>query len=197
MGTDRIDGIEINQQLIINTEGQFLFTKNGAVTWDTGIIDGIAAAATPNQSLLYGSTIGAQKYDVMYRVQLQSEAGGGDIQMMLPDLFPSTSGIRLRPVYGAKYTYLGETFEFRGIDSGLSYTVGTGTGTGGGAGGGTAATASTYRPTPFTTPIIDADLFETQVNSRTRTHLAGPTAGLRYDFDAAATSRSGASRMWA
>ncbi|QDT53430.1 hypothetical protein Pan44_14470 [Caulifigura coniformis] len=178
-GTDRIDGVIIDQQLILDTEGQFLFTRNGAVTWDTGL----PFTSVPGQDQLHGSTLGAQKYDVMYRVNVQSQAGGGGLQMMMPDLFPSTSAIRLRPVYGAKYTYIGETFDFRGIDSGLSYDIGTGTG--GGTGGGTTGQSSTFRPDPWGTGgpnSIDSDLFETRVSSRVRTHLAGPTAGIRYDF---------------
>ncbi len=176
-GTDRINGVIIDQQLILNTEGQFLFTRNGAVTFDTGIADTIA---TDEQLGIYGATIGAQKYDVLYRVNVQSQAGGGDIQMFMPDLLSSTSPIRLRPVYGAKYTFIGETFDFRGIDSGISYDIAT---TGGGGQGGQ-QTGQTFRPTPWGTspPNIDSDMFETQVNSRVRTHLAGPTAGLRYDF---------------
>ena len=182
-GTDQINGVIIDQQLILDTEGQFLFTRNGAVTFDTGILDAIP---TGDQNGLYGSTIGAQKYDVMYKASVTTQAGGGDIQMFLPDLFPSTSGIRLRPVYGAKYTYIGETFDFRGIDSGLSYDVTTtGGGGGGGGGGGTGGAGNTFRPTPWGTggpDNIDSDMFETQVSSRVRTHVAGPTAGLRYDF---------------
>ena len=182
-GTDRINGVIIDQQLILDTEGQFLFTRNGAVSWDTGILDTLDEQNNLGQAGLYGSTIGTQKYDVMYRASVQTQAGGGDIQMYMPDLFASTSAIRLRPVYGAKYTFIGETFDFRGIDSGISYTIGTTTG--GGTGGGTGTTTgSTFRPTPWgTTPDnIDSDMFETQVRSRVRTHLAGPTAGLRLDL---------------
>jgi hypothetical protein len=183
-GTDSIDGVVIDQQLIFNTEGQFLFSRNGAVTYDTGIV------LTPFQAVdaqgLFGATLGAQKYDVMYRVNVQSQAGGGDLQLMMPDLLPSTSAIRLRPVYGGKYTFIGESFDFRGIDSGMSYNV-VGGATGGGTGGGTGGTntGATFRPVPWGTTgpnSIDSDLFETQVSSRTRSHLAGPMAGLRYDF---------------
>lgn len=172
-GRDSINGVVIDQQLILQTNGEFLFTRNGAVSFDTGILSPSAG--------IFGSTLGTQKYDVLYRVNVQAQAGGGDLQMYLPDLTHSSNPIRLRPVYGAKYTYLGETFDFRGIDSGISYAVQGATG-GTGTGGTTGST--TFRPVPFTagTAFIESDLFETQVSSRTRTHLAGPTAGLRYDF---------------
>ncbi len=177
-GTDRIDGVLIDQELIFVTEGQLLFTRNGAVTWDTGI-------PNPNQLAqegIQGAILGAQKYDVMYRVNVQSQAGGGNLQLYMPDLLSSTSAVRLRPVYGAKYTFIGETFDFRGIDSGMSYDVGITT-TGGG--GGNNQQAPTFRPEPWGTtgPIsFDSDVFETQVSSRARSHIAGPMAGLRYDF---------------
>jgi hypothetical protein len=179
-GRDSINGVVIDQQLIIDTDLQFLFSRNGAVSWDTGIPDTIDSINGIGQTGIYGATVGTQKYDVMYRVNVQSQAGGGDVQMYMPDLMPSTSGIRLRPVYGAKYTFIGETFDFRGIDSGLSYTIGTTTGgTGGGTGG---TTGNTFRPTAGPPDAIDSDLFETQVHSRVRSQLAGPMAGLRYDF---------------
>jgi hypothetical protein len=189
-GTDQINGIIIDQQLILDTEGQILFTRNGAVTFDTGI----PVTTDPDQQGIFGSTVGAQKYDVMYRADIKSQSGGGDLQMYLPDLFPTTSAIRLRPVYGLKYTFINETFDFRGIDSGLSYDIGTGAGGGGGGGGGQNNQTSTFRPDPWGTGgpnSIDSDLFETQVNSRVRTHLAGPTAGVRYDF-----GRSRSFKLW-
>jgi hypothetical protein len=179
-GTDRIDGVIIDQQLILNTEGQLLFTRNGAVTFDTGIV--LTPFQLPDQTDVFGAHLGAQKYDLLYRVNVQSQAGGGDLHMYMPDLMDSTSAIRLRPVYGAKYQFLGETFDFRGIDSGMSYVVDGGV-TGGTGGGSTQQ--PTYRPTRWGTAgpnSIDSDVFETQVSSRVRTHLAGPTAGLRYDF---------------
>jgi len=180
-GQDSINGVVINQAIIINQGGQILFAKNGAVSFDTGIQVDIL----PGEDIgISGGTVGTQKYDVMYRASVSSEVGGGDVQMYLPDIGSPGSAIRLRPVYGAKYMFLGETFSFRGIDSGMSYTL---------DGEDTINNQTTFRPEPFDidSVTINENLFETQVNSRTRSHLAGALAGLRYDF-----GRSNNFKLW-
>lgn len=178
-GTDRINGVELTQAIILNQQGQMLFSRNGAISFDTGIP--LTVVRGDDEIGNTGGTLGTQKYDVMYRANVTSEVGGGDLQFYLPDLGGPSSGIRLRPVYGAKYMFLSESFSFRGIDSGLSYTLDGEDGF---------DEETTFRPEPgdFT---INEELFETQVNSRTRTHLAGPTAGFRYDF-----GRSQSFKLW-
>jgi hypothetical protein len=156
-----------------------LFTRNGAVAWDTGIPTSIVGSTTdPGND---GGVVGAQKYDVMYRMNVTSEFGGGDLQMYLSDLLTDQYAVRVRPVYSAKYMYLGESFQFRGVDSGMSYGFdGDDGGTTGGGGGNGTQTGSTYRPDTALT--INSDLFESRFNAYTYTHLAGPTAGLRFDL---------------
>lgn len=170
-GTDIINGVTLTQDIIINQAGRMLFTKNGAIPWETGIPTTIVGGADPGND---GGTVGTQKYDVMFRMNVTQEMGGGDINFVLPDLTHDRSGLRLRPQYAAKYLYLGEGFLFRGVDSGLSYTID-------GEDGGDGTQAPTFRPTgpPFT---INNDLFEAQLQTQTHTHLAGPTAGIRYDL---------------
>jgi hypothetical protein len=181
-GQETINGVEITQAIIINQAGQILFAKNGGVSFDTGILANIVSDADIGYA---GGTVGTQKYDVMYRASVSSEVGGGDVQLYLPDIGSPGSAIRLRPVYGAKYMYLGETFSFRGIDSGMSYELD--------GEDGASTSTTTFRPEPFdaASVTINENLFETQVNSRTRSHLAGALAGLRYDF-----GRSGNFKLW-
>jgi hypothetical protein len=188
-GHDKINGVTLTQPIIINQNGLMLFTKNGAVTWDTGIpISVLPVGNTPG---INGGVVGAQKYDVMYRLTTSAEAGGGNLQFLMQDLMYSNSVVRVRPVWTGKYMYIGESFAFRGVDSGLSYTIDGEDGAGGGGGGGGGQQqAPTFRPVgpPFT---INNDLFETQLNSNTWTHLAGPTVGFRYDF-----GRSDEFKIW-
>jgi hypothetical protein len=175
-GNDTINNIQLTQPIIINQNGLMLYSKNGAVPFDTGIPVTIAPAGdVPGQT---GGVIGTQKYDVMYRLNVWQQTGGGDLQFLMNDLTHTNSGIRLRPVYSAKYIWLGEGFEFKGVDSGLSYTL---DGEDGGTTGGNNATAPTFRPTgpPFT---INNDLFTTIVKTTTQSHMVGPTAGIRYDL---------------
>ncbi|MBX3444442.1 MAG: hypothetical protein KF774_18730 [Planctomyces sp.] len=177
-GSSQINGIPLTQDIIINQAGRMLFTRNGAVPWDTGIPISVIGGAEPGND---GGVIGTQKYDVMYRMNVTQEMGGGDIQLYLPDITYSNSAVRLRPAYSAKYLYIGEGFHFRGIDSGLSYTIDGEDG---------ATENATFRPTgpPFT---INNDLFETSVKTDAKTHLAGPTVGFRYDF-----GRSRGFKLW-
>jgi hypothetical protein len=177
-GQDKINGVVLTQQVIINQLGRMLFSRNGAITWDTGIPLAVISL-NPADPGFIGGVAGTQKYDVMYRLKTAAEAGGGNLQFMMDDLMYSNSVVRVRPVWTGKYMYVGESFDFRGIDSGLSYTLdGEDDGIG------------SFRPVgpPFT---INNDLFETQVHSETRTHLAGPTVGFRYDF-----GRSDEFKIW-
>jgi hypothetical protein len=155
-----------------------LFTKNGAVAWETGVPVSVVALPNPGNN---GGTIPAQKYDVLYRMNVTSEFGGGDLQMYLADLLTDHSAVRVRPVYSGKYMFLGESFQFRGVDSGLSYTFDGEDGNAGGGGGGGQQQGPTFRPVgpPFT---INSDLFESRFKAYTYTNLAGPTVGLRYDL---------------
>lgn len=186
-GQDKINGVLVTQAVIINQNGRMLFSKNGVVTWDTGI-PATVFSTNPADPGSIGGVVGAQKYDVMFRLKTAAEAGGGNLQFLMDDLTYANSVVRVRPVWTGKYMYVGESFDFRGVDSGLSYTLDGEAGQGGGGGG--QQQAPSFRPVgpPFT---INNDLFETQLHSSTLTHLAGPTVGFRYDF-----GRSDEFKIW-
>ncbi len=186
-GFDSINGIPVDQTFILaNTPANGfapLFPRNGALSLDSPIsIPGTFGV---------GYTGSAQKFDLLYELKYETQAGGASLDFYHTPWF-KRDWITFRPVVGARYLYIDESFNFRGIDSGFHYTVdapSVGGGGGGGGGGGAGQTTGfTWRPDGSTVhqPVINGlprDLFfEAYLNSESKSHLAGPQVGFRYDF---------------
>jgi hypothetical protein len=190
MGTDNWNGIPITQDLILDNTptGGFapIFPRNGALTVDLAPGFAIGIAGGQGTGTSFGFTGIAQKFDVLYQLDVETTAGGASLNVYHEPLFNSR-WVRVRPTLGARYLYVDERFFFRGIDSGLNYTVDAPTFGGAGAGGG-AAQVFTFRPTGATVhiPIVNNIavplFFEASLTSQVDSHLAGPETGIRYDF---------------
>ncbi|MCA9073946.1 MAG: hypothetical protein KDA93_02850 [Planctomycetaceae bacterium] len=130
----------------------------------------------------------AQKFDTFFQVMTQTSAFGGNLNLYHEPIY-KRKWVSLRPTYGARYLYMDDRFAFRGIDSGLSYTINGAAAGGGGAAnqGGNTNVGATFRPTTATSPtgvgLNPGDLFlDANLKSNVDSHMAGPEAGLRYDF---------------
>jgi hypothetical protein len=176
-GVDNWWGNTITQELILaNTpnDGQApLFTRNGVLPLE--FAEGFPVEITNDQGVgetSYGLTGWSQRFDVLFQVDVETRAFGTTLNLYHEPIY-KRKWVSLRPTYGARYIYIDDRFNFRGIDSGLGYTV----------------DELTFRPSGDTVFIptdingLPIDLFlEATLNSEVDTHLAGPEAGLRYDF---------------
>lgn len=128
---------------------------------------------------------GTQPYDTLYRLEWQSQAMGAGVGYYIDPIIRRRSFI-LRPLVGLRYLKTDENARFRGIDSGLDYTIeapGTTTGAGGGGAGGAQAGLQLNRPTLATiTGTIPVTLFESRLYASTSSQLGGPELGFRYDL---------------
>ncbi len=172
MGEDSINGIPITQTIIAALDGSLLFTQNGAIPLNWGF-----------QSIGTGAAnLGTAKYDLLFHYDVKSTAIGGDTNFFMSPIV-QREAFKLRPLVGGRYMKINEQFAFRGIDSGFGYelTDSQVTGGGGGGGGGGTTQAATFRPDANTIQA-NYDLYEATLNNSVQTQLAGPQAGLRYDF---------------
>lgn len=145
-------------------------------------------------------------YDLYVDFQFRSNLYGGNLDWYFAPIY-ERDYLKVRPVVGARYMMLNESFAFTGADSGLGYelssssaigitgpnisstgvttstttttTTTTGTGTTGGSGGGV-----TYY---LTISSLDAqfstfDPIQSYLMSRAQSQFAGPEAGFRFDF---------------
>ncbi|MGE4000167.1 MAG: hypothetical protein AB7I48_08120 [Planctomycetaceae bacterium] len=209
-GVDNWRGIPITQDLILgNTPSSGfapIFPRNGVLPleFSEGFGTGLA-----NDQGVPGSTFGftgiSQKFDVLYQVDVETRAFGATLNAYHEPIF-KRNWVSVRPTYGARYIYVDDRFNFRGIDSGLNYTVDDDAGTGGGGGGGGGGagggggggaggagggqgSAPTFRPDGGSVHIpLDPNgnpiplFFEATLNSEVDSHMAGPEVGFRYDF---------------
>ncbi|MEZ6054438.1 MAG: hypothetical protein R3C02_24130 [Planctomycetaceae bacterium] len=204
------NGIPITQDLILANSGTA--TTGGAGGGAGGATAGGGTSAVPVSGLfgsvplefaegfiprvdgegLYGFTGTSQKYDTFYSIATETSALGANLNLYHEPLY-KRKWVTVRPTYGARYLYIDDRFRFRGIDSGLSYTItgattgGAGGAGGGNQGGGAGASGSTFRPASATIPVdadgLVVDLFlDSNLNSNVDSHMAGPEAGIRYDF---------------
>jgi hypothetical protein len=176
MGTDAINGIPIDQDMILTSEGRLLFTRNGAVPLNWGFF-GTAAVGT-NITAALGTT----KYDVLFHYDTKTSVIGADTNFYFSPLV-RRPGMKVRSFVGGRYMFVDDQFSFRGIDSGFIYTVTTTSGgTGGGGGGATGgSTGNSYRPDAGSL-VAQYDLYEATLRNTVQSNLAGPQVGLRYDF---------------
>ncbi len=202
-GYTNFNGIPVTQELLLANSGIATGTGGGAGTGTTNAVPVSALyGSVPLESaegfptFLAGSTVyeftgTSQKFDVFFQVATETSAFGGLFNLYHEPIY-KRKWVTVRPTYGARYLYVDDRFAFRGIDSGLSYdldgTGGAGGGQGGGGQGGNAGTTgSTFRPTTATIPAdangVPLDFFlDANLQSNVDSHLAGPEAGIRYDF---------------
>ncbi len=183
MGQSHINGIPITQDLIAgvdlsaipldelpdefdNPGGGFIpFTRVGAVPYEesSGVIDTLFPGS--------GFTGSTMKYDILYQVDIATQAGGGNVNLYLGDIYKRRS-VQIKSYVSARYLYVDEYFRFRGIDSGFGYEIEEEDDD----------EAPTFRPEDGTVSGPYYPLFETIVQSENTSHLAGPEIGLRGDL---------------
>jgi hypothetical protein len=125
-----------------------------------------------------------QPFDMGYRIQYQTQTMGANVDWYAAPLYERTA-FMIRPLYGARYMQVSEQFQFNGADSGLGYTVNTASSAGNGAnnGGATGTTTGSGNLTPATLEATtQLNVMYSALNSKVTSHLAGPEAGLRFDF---------------
>jgi hypothetical protein len=183
-GRDRYNGIFVDQAFILNnspTGGSgFVFPRNGALPLTTRP-DFLDTGGDPLTELTaLGFTGITTKFDVLYQLDVSSFAAGGALHWYHEPVY-KRKWVTVRPTFGARYQYLDERFVFRGIDSGLGYDLDFGTA------GGAQNQIITFRPDAASLfPVLDdagnGFFFEANLNSQIDSHMAGPEAGIRYDF---------------
>ncbi|QDT32077.1 hypothetical protein [Thalassoglobus polymorphus] len=153
-GSDEINGVPVTQAMSLAAGGQNLLIR-GVIPYYTGEpIAQLASTFGPGRTA---------KYDILYEMEQTTRAAGTSISLYTQPIYKST-GVKIRPLWGARYTYLDENFRFRGIDSGLTYDI----------------DEETYRPDGAISPAHA--LYEARLNSEVRSHVAGPEVGLRFDL---------------
>lgn len=152
-GNEFINGVRVTQDLTLALGGQNLFNR-GVVAYFTG------------EPFLAFPEFGAgrtAKYDILFEMEQSTQTAGANINIYAQPVYKK-KGIKIRPLFGARYFYLDEGFRFRGIDSGFTYDIDD----------------ETYRPdTPLT---LIHDQYEATLHSDVQSHLAGPEIGLRFDL---------------
>jgi hypothetical protein len=128
-----------------------------------------------------------QPFDMYYILQYQTQVGGGNADWFAAPML-DRSAFKIRPAFGARYLAVREKFNFAGADSGLGYTINATTsqlgGLGGGGGGGNGVGQATGNLSPSTLEYTNqpVDAMYSALTSTVNTQLAGPEAGLRFDF---------------
>lgn len=119
---------------------------------------------------------GTQGYDMLYRLQWQSQAYGAGAGFYTDYLIRRDS-FQLRPSFGLRYINVRENALFQGQDSGLVYTINQGSATG------NTGNATQVRGTPTAGSVTGVpDVFSSRLNANVKEQLAGPEIGLRYDL---------------
>ena len=186
-GQNEYRGMPVTASLVDALPTRTLSILNGAIPLDTGLptFPAFGDALKVNGF--------AQKYDVYYGLDNTIAVYGGGL-LAFSQTLVDRDAFRLRMFYGAEYMHVDEEFGFRGIDSGASiidedFQADGGLlpgGTQGGGGGTTTVFGSQplgrFLPIPALTPGSPDQFFEAELNSTVKTHLAGPTVGLRYEF---------------
>jgi len=158
-GMDTINGVPVTQALTTVLGGQNLSTLLGSVPLDNG--EGLLGF--PDFGT--GSTA---KYDVLFRIEHKTQAGGTNISLYEQPLY-DVAGIKLRPSWGARYLYIGEKFRFTGIDSGFNYEIDDQSDDG------------LFRPEPNSLELL-YDQYTARLGNDIQSHLAGPEIGIRFDL---------------
>lgn len=108
----------------------------------------------------------AVPFDTDFKLSYKAQAFGADLLWTTMPAYEAV-GFRFRPTFGAKYMKVRELFSLHGEDSSLAYLADA-TGQ---------PIPGTILPNPFGNPAYSSDL-----TSRTRSDLAGPEVGVRYEI---------------
>ena len=132
---------------------------------------------------LYGAV---QPYDMGVSIRFTSQLMGANSDWYFNSIYEQPA-LRVRPLVGARYIHLKETFSFDGYDSGLGYTVNnpsTGGGGGGGGGGGNGGTVFSGYLTPLALDpfFSNPNVLHSHLVSSDLSQMAGPEAGFRIDL---------------
>lgn len=157
-GDEFINGVRVNQALTTSLAGQNLSAILGHIPLYNG--------ETLPQLVAFGPGSTA-KYDVLYSLKHTTQAGGANFSVYQQPLFNS-GNVTVKPLWGLRYLYIEEGFQFRGIDSGFSYNVADGAG------------AGTFRPTGALT--LRYNQYEANLRNRVQSQIAGPEIGIRFDL---------------
>ena len=119
-----------------------------------------------------------QPFDIFYRLQFESQLAGSNVDWYWSAIYDRSS-LLIRPVAGGRFLQLRERFTFDGSDSGLGYSIQGARAT---TGGGNAATlGQVYSPIAFDPEFSTPNIMNSHLTSESRSLLAGPEAGLRFD----------------
>jgi hypothetical protein len=173
-GREYYNGIRINQNLINAIGGGLLTPMNGNIP----LYNGEPLPGFPEVG--NGSTA---KYDVMYRLKMSTTAGGANLSLYQQPIYRN-SGIKFRPMWGARYLYIDEAFGFRGIDSGFNYDLTADGTTGGGNNNNNNNNNNSGDPIYADTSSMVRlyDMYVATLNNKVESNLAGPEIGLRFDL---------------
>lgn len=117
-------------------------------------------------------------FDIYFRTELTSQLAGANADWYGTSIYDRSS-VLVRPVAGARFFQLREGFSFDGADSGLGYTIQGATQQ---QGNNNAAGQQVYSPLVIETEFSIPNVMNSHLHSQTRALLAGPEAGLRFDF---------------
>ena len=136
-------------------------------------------------------------FDMGVTVAFSSRLAGANTDWYFSPTY-ERDNVKLRPLAGAKYIRLQESFVFDGFDSGMGYTVnaggssssgGTGGSTGGstssssgGSSGGSSGSAGYLTPSGFQAAFSTPNVIHSHLNSATLSDMAGPEIGFRVDL---------------
>ena len=119
-------------------------------------------------------------FNQVYELKFRSEVASTDMNFVRTPLI-ETDWLKLNPILGARYTYIGEQFDFLGRDNGnqVQYDA-TGVAV---AEARTITSVNVADPTfQLNTPITFGFASETTLRANVKTHLYGPQAGVNYAF---------------
>jgi hypothetical protein len=163
VGQAQINGVPVTSTMVVSLGGAILFAKVGALPLEenSGAIDVILPGL--------GFTGTTQKYDLLWRVESNMEAAGGNLYFYCEPVV-RRGNMRVTPYLSGRYMFLREYFGFHGIDSGFHYEVDDELGD------------ATFRPTDFDPALQLHPLLDSVLTSTVRSHLAGPEIGTRIDL---------------
>ncbi|WP_373652240.1 hypothetical protein [Schlesneria sp. DSM 10557] len=160
---------------------------NSTITNSTGTIStGTGPDGDTDGDGKYGAV---QPYDMGVYLRFNSQLMGANSDYYFNSIYERRA-VKLRPLLGARYLHLRESFSFDGSDSGLGYTVndpssgGTGGGGGnnGGGGGGTTTGTGYLTPSALDAIFSNPNVLHSNLVSSTLSQMAGPEIGLRFDL---------------
>jgi len=128
-------------------------------------------------------------FDRFFGLSFESVSGGGHLDWLMTPLRQS-SWYRIAPTVGMQMTYIGETFTFRGVDSGFSAIAPTTTTT-------VPATGDDFAVgnNGILIPVLPVLApYEMQIYSEVDSYLFGPQLGLQYEIGGGTPRLVGKSR---